>query len=157
MNETPPSPRVAFVARLGAWLQVSPLLGIIATMFGMFEAFDILKTRGAGDPAGLSAVIGDMITCIDIAISLAAVGLILVTGTITVCAYRSKWMFKFLRVFGALCLVLSLIPLVFGHFEIGLYLPFGLFFLIFAHVKKEEFMQAPPEKHKLPSCYKLDD
>ncbi|WP_395740983.1 hypothetical protein [Prosthecobacter sp.] len=157
MNETPPSPLVARVAKLGAWLQVAPVLGILAVTFGMIEAFDVLKTSGAGDPVRLSAVIGNVITCFGVASLLALSGLILVTGTITVCAYRSRWMLKFLRSFGALCLVLSLAPFVFGHFEISLYLPFGVFFLIFAKVKKEEFLNAAPEKHKLPSCYKLDD
>jgi hypothetical protein len=153
MNETPPSPLVAFVAKLGAWLQMAPVLGIFAVAFGMIEAFEVLKTSGAGDPARLSAVIGEVITCFGVASLLALIGLVLVTGTITVCAYRSKWMFKFLRSFGAL----SLAPFVFGHFEISLYLPFGVFFLIFAHVKKEEFMRALPVRHKLPSCYQLDD
>ncbi|WP_395749959.1 hypothetical protein [Prosthecobacter sp.] len=157
MTETPPSPLVAFVAKLGAWLQAAPVLGIVAAMFGVIEAFDVLKTSGAGDPVRLTAAIGDMTTCIEVAALLALSGLVLVTGTITVCAFRSKWMFKFLRSFGALSLVLSLLPLVFGHFEISLYLPFGLFFLIFSHVKKDEFMRALPVRHKLPSCYKLDD
>ncbi|HBJ83494.1 MAG TPA: hypothetical protein DDZ88_06405 [Verrucomicrobiales bacterium] len=93
-------------------------------------------------------------TCI--AVSMALIGLVLVTVAITAFRYRSKWMFKFLRFYGVLTIALSLV-LVFGQFKINLYLPFGFYFLIFAQVKKGEFMQAAAAKRKLPACYKLDD
>jgi hypothetical protein len=156
--ETSPVPqRGAFIAKLGAWLQVAPVLGIIATMFGMSKAFKVLAESGAGDPAKLSAAIGDVLVYTIIAITVAFAGLVLVTVAITVCRYRARWMLKFLRFYGVLTIVLSLGLLVFGQFQISLYLPFGLFFLIFARVKKHEFMQAAPVKRPLPSCYKLDD
>jgi ABC-type tungstate transport system substrate-binding protein len=136
---------------------VAPVLGMIATMLGMAEAFSVLKTSGAGDPAKLSAAIGDVLIYTIIAVSLALIGLVLVTLAITACRYRARWMLKFLRFYDMLTLVLSVGLLVFGQFKINLYLPFGLFFLIFAQMKKEEFIQSVPAKRKLPSCYKLDD
>jgi hypothetical protein len=152
----PPSQSVAFIARLGAWLQFAPLIGIVAAIFGVIEAFDILKARGAGDPVSLNAAMDHVITCISIAFWLALTGLVLVTIAITVCGYRSKWMFKFLRSFGLFAIVLGLVLLAFGQFRLGFYLPFGLFFVIFAQSKKQECLLALPPKHKLPDCYKLD-
>lgn len=156
MNE-PPSNNGAFIAKLGAWLQVSPVIGIVATMFGMAKAFKVLETNGAGDPARLSAAIGDVLIYTMIAFSVALVGVVLITIAITVCSYRSRWMYKFLRFYGLLTIALSVALLVFGHFKVSLHLPFGLFFLIFAQKKKEEFMQAATVKRKLPACYKLDE
>ncbi|MEY2821239.1 MAG: hypothetical protein RJA37_586 [Verrucomicrobiota bacterium] len=156
--EPPSSPqRGALIAKVGAWLQVAPVLGIVGTIFGMSKAFKILAHSGAGDPARLSAAIGDVLIYTIIAVSMALIGLVLVTIAITACRYRSRWMLKFLRFYGLLSIILSAALLVFGQYKVSLYLPFGLFFLIFAHMKKEEFMQAVPAKRKLPSCYKLDD
>ncbi len=144
------------MARLGAWLQAAPVLGIAAAMFGIADVVSIIKTSGAGDPVRLNAAMGDVITYVVIAVSLAFIGLVLVAIAITACGYRAKWMFKFLRFYGLLAIVLSLALLLFGHSQLSFYLPFGLFFLIFAQVKRQEFLLALPPKHKLPDCYKLD-
>jgi len=151
MNETP-SNNGAFIAKLGAWLQVSPVLGII----GMVEAFFVLRTSGAGDPEKLSAAIGNVLTYTTIAVSLALIGLVLVTIAITACRYRSRWMFQFLCFYGLLIIGLNICLVILGHFMFSFYLPFGMLFLIFALVKKQEFIQAAEVRRKLPSCYKLD-
>ncbi len=159
MDESSPSQRGAFIAKLGAWLQVAPVLGIVASMFGIIEAFHVIKYSGAGDPVRLRAVMDKVLVYNLIAVSAALIGLVLLTLSITVCCYRAPWMLKFLRFYGALTLVLSLALLAFGYFKISFYLPylpFAVFFLVFAQLKKEEFMRAVPGKRKLPSCYNLD-
>lgn len=57
----PPRPAATKVAKVGAWLQLLPLLGIMGTTFGMVRAFSTLTTHGAGDPAKLSAAIGEVL------------------------------------------------------------------------------------------------
>ncbi len=155
--ETPlPPQRGAFIAKLGAWLQLAPVLGAIGTFYGMTKAFNTLASSGAGDPAKLSAAIGDVLIYTAIAVSLTLVGLVLVTIAITICRYRERWMFKFLCIYGLLSVGLNLCFLMFGRYHISLFLPFGLFFLIFAQIKKEEFQRTAPRRRKLPSCNSLD-
>jgi lipid-A-disaccharide synthase-like uncharacterized protein len=64
-------------------------------------------------------------------IAVSFVGLILVTIAVTACRYRAVWMFWFLCIYGGL--------MIFSYF-----VPFGLFFLIFALVKKDEFLRTAP-------------
>lgn len=49
------------LAKLGAWLQVLPILGIIGTILGMIHAFSTLSTEGVGDPSKLSGAIGEVL------------------------------------------------------------------------------------------------
>lgn len=84
--ETSSTPqRGSFIAKLGAWLQVASVLGIVATMFGMTEVFAVLETSGAGDPARLSAAIGDVLIYTIIAVSMALIGLVVVTTLAPFC------------------------------------------------------------------------
>lgn len=54
-------PRATKLAKLGAWLQVLPVVGIIGTVLGMMHAFSTLGTNGVGDPSKLSAAIGEVL------------------------------------------------------------------------------------------------
>lgn len=54
-------PRATKLAKLGAWLQVLPLVGIIGTVLGMMHAFSTLGTSGVGDPSKLSGAIGEVL------------------------------------------------------------------------------------------------
>jgi hypothetical protein len=72
MNE-PTSNNGAFIAKLGAWLQVALALGLISAMLAIAEASKVLNTSGAGDPARFSAAIGDILTCIEIAVVLSLI------------------------------------------------------------------------------------
>ncbi|MDP1592603.1 MAG: hypothetical protein Q8M07_32875, partial [Prosthecobacter sp.] len=120
MGVTSPSQRGAFIAKLGAWMQAAPLLGIAAMMFGMAEIIAALGTSDAASyTARVSEVRGYMRNYTAIAVSMALIGLVLVTVAITAYRYRSKWMFKFLRFYGVLTIALSLV-LVFGQFKINL-------------------------------------
>lgn len=153
----PPSPqRGAFIASLGAWMQVALPLGLISFMFGVVEGFEVIKTSGAGDPARLSAVVDDILTYLEIAVIVSLIGLILVTLAVTAFSYRSRGMYKFLWGYGLLILSLSLGLWILGFKHLVWHLPFALFFVILGRVKKEEFMNAVPPKRPLPSCYNLD-
>jgi biopolymer transport protein ExbB len=47
-----------YLNTLGTIAAVSPLLGLLGTVFGMIQMFGALKTGGAGDPAELAGGIG---------------------------------------------------------------------------------------------------
>lgn len=47
-----------YLNTLGTIAAVSPLLGLLGTVFGMIQMFGALKTSGAGDPAELAGGIG---------------------------------------------------------------------------------------------------
>lgn len=142
------------MAKLGAWLQLAPVLGMIGTIFGMAKAFNTLASSGAGDPEKLSAAIGDVLIITMIAVSLSSIGLVLVTIAITICRYRERWMFQFLCFYGLLAIGLNLCLLAFQDFRFNHHLAFGIFFLSFALTKKPEFQRTV--SRKLPSCYSLD-
>ncbi len=129
MNE-PPSNNGAFIAKLGAWLQLAQVIGFGGTVVGMMKAFRVLGTNGTADPAKLSRAISEVLTSTFIGIAVALIGVILVIIAVTACRYRAAWMFWFLCIYGGL--------MIFSYF-----FPFGLFFLIFALVKKAEFL--PPQ------------
>ena len=132
MNE-PPSNNGAFIAKLGAWLQLAQVIGFAGTVIGMMKAFRVLGTAGTSDPAKLSRAIGEVLWTTFAGIAVALIGLILISIAITACRYRAVWMFWFLCIYGGL--------MIFSYF-----VPFGLFFLIYALVKKDEFLRsmAPP-------------
>lgn len=129
METSPSPPRGAFIAKLGAWLQLAQVIGLAGTAVGMMKAFRVLGTAGSNDPAKLSAAIGEVLWTTSLGIAISFVGVILVIIAITACRYRATWMFWFLCIYGGL--------MIFSYF-----FPFGLFFLIYALVKKQEFL--PP-------------
>jgi hypothetical protein len=140
MNE-PPSNSGAFIAKLGAGLQLAQVIGFAIGFAraapSMMKAFHELDTAGPGDPALLSAFIGEILIAVLIAatggIALSLIGILLVLIAITFCRYRAVWMFWFLCLYG------SLMIFIFWYF-----LPFGLFFLVFGLVKKDEFLRPAP-------------
>lgn len=128
--ETSPSPsRGAFIAKLGVWLQLAQVIGFAGTAAGMMKAFKVLGTAGTSDPAKLHRAIGEVLWTSFAGIAVSFVGVILVIIAVTACRYRATWMFWFLCIYGGL--------MIFSYF-----FPFGLFFLIYALVKKQEFL--PP-------------
>lgn len=132
MNSTPTLPSTsisgAFIAKLGAWLQLAQVIGFVGTMGGMMKAFREIGTPGPGDPSRTSGAIGEVLRSAFAGISVSLVGILLILIAVTVCRYRTVWMFWFLCVYGGL--------MIFSYF-----FPFGLFFLIYALVKKEEFLR----------------
>lgn len=159
MEPSPSSQRGAFIAKLGVWLQVSLVLGV-AGILRAVEAFRAIEGRG-GDAAQLSTTIDEILLNATISSDVALTGLALVTVAITFCRYRARWLFTFLCFYGLLSFGTSLFVVAWlttlGVFLTSLmFCSFGVFFLIFAVVKKEEFERVPVPKRKLPSCYRLD-
>ncbi|WP_395716934.1 MotA/TolQ/ExbB proton channel family protein [Prosthecobacter sp.] len=137
MND-PPSNNGAFIAKLGAWLQLAQVIGFGGTVIGMMKSFKVLSESGRSDPSILNEAIGGMLISTFIGIALSLIGIVLVIIAITACRYRSAWMFWFLCIYGGL--------MSFSHF-----FPFGLFFFIYALVKKDEFLK-PQQEVLPPSC-----
>ncbi|OYW24872.1 MAG: hypothetical protein B7Z55_00945 [Planctomycetales bacterium 12-60-4] len=133
------------MAQLGAWLQVIPVLDIVARGIGITQELAARHTSGVAYSSRFTAMDKYVYTCTTVAILVALIGLVLITIAITACRYRAKWLFEFLRFYGVIILGLSLV-VEFGRFRLSQYLPFGLFFLIYAFVKKDEFLPATPEK-----------
>lgn len=130
MAEIPAPPqRGAVIAKLGAWLQLAQVIGLAGTVTGMMRAFREVGTSAQSDPTIISGAIGQVLWTTFAGIAVAAVGLIFVMIAITACRYRSVWMFWFLCIYGGL--------MIFSHF-----FPFGVFFVIYALVKKDEFLKA---------------
>jgi biopolymer transport protein ExbB len=48
-----------YLNTLGTIAAISPLLGLLGTVFGMIEMFSTLRTHGAGDPSALSGGIAE--------------------------------------------------------------------------------------------------
>ena len=93
------------------------------------------------NPSILSEAIGGVLISTFIGIALSLIGIVLVIIAITACRYRSAWMFWFLCIYGGL--------MSFSHF-----FPFGLFFFIYALVKKDEFLK--PQLQVLPPSCSLE-
>lgn len=140
MNE-PPSNNGAFIAKLGAWLQLAQVIGIGGTVIGIMKSFKVLSESGHSNPSILSEAIGGVLISTFIGIALSLIGIVLVIIAITACRYRSAWMFWFLCIYGGL--------MSFSHF-----FPFGLFFFIYALVKKDEFLK--PQLQVLPPSCSLE-
>lgn len=133
--EAPPSlQRGAFIAKLGAWLQLAQIIGFGGTVIGMMKSFTVLSDSGRSDPDMLSEAIGGVLISSFAGISLSLIGIVLVIIAITARRYRSVWMFWFLCIYGGL--------MSFSHF-----FPFGLFFFIYALVKKDEFLKPQALAH----------
>lgn len=149
MEAAAPAPHIprkqegGFIAKLGAWLQLAQILGMLGTIIGMTRAFDTLTTDGAGDPARLSGAIGEMLIFTLAGVVLSLAGVVLVIVAVTAFRYRAMWMYYFLWCYGILSLGAE--AWVAFHrlpFLLGYHAPFGLFFVLFAVMKRQEFLQA---------------
>mgnify|MGYP001557316094 CR=1 FL=1 len=131
MPPTLPSTSIsgAFIAKLGAWLQLAQFIGFAGTVKGIMKAFEALGTATPSeDPGHLRMAIGEVLKSAFTGICISLIGILLILISIVVCRYRAPWMFWFLCLYGGL-----MTPTYF--------FPFGLFFLIYALVKKEEFLR----------------
>lgn len=79
------------LARIGAWLQLGPVLGMIGTAVGMMRAFATLKTSQSGDPAVLSGAIGEVLLSTALGIAAAAIGFFFLLTAVTVYRFRPRW------------------------------------------------------------------
>ncbi len=60
-KKTPPSQIGPILARIGAWLQVTLVVGVVRTVIGMKSTFAELGKTGGSDPGALSEAIGDVL------------------------------------------------------------------------------------------------
>jgi lipid-A-disaccharide synthase-like uncharacterized protein len=125
MNSAP-SKAGKVLAQVGVASQASWVIGVIGTALAMMSAFKTLGSTGAGDVSNLSAAIGEALVSTAAGITVASVGLILVIISVTACRNRAPWLFWFCTIYG------GLITLLLN--------PFGLFLLVYALVKRQEFL-----------------
>jgi hypothetical protein len=78
-EKTPPSQTGPILARIGAWLQVTLVVGLVRTVIAMKSAFAELGKSGDSGPGALSEAIGDVLKYSLIGMSLSFVGLILLS------------------------------------------------------------------------------
>lgn len=79
------------LAKIGAWLQLGPVFGMIGTAVGMVRAFSTLTTSQSGDPALLSGAIGEVLISTAIGIAFAAIGFFFLLTAVTVYRFRPRW------------------------------------------------------------------
>lgn len=113
------------LAKLGAWMQLALLIGLAGSIIGMMSAFHVLGSAapGVSDPSELSAAIGHVLWSTFVGFVFSLIGGILICIALLGTCYRAPWFFWFLVLDG------------FIH-------PFGLFFIIFALIKRHEFFPA---------------
>jgi hypothetical protein len=129
MNEPTPNSG-AFIAKLGAWLQLAQVIGFAGTVNGMRQAFTALNSKAPANPPILTSAVREILWTLSAGLAVSLVGILLVLIAITVCRYRAVWMFWFLCLYGGLMILTY-------------FFPFGLFFLIYGLVKKDEFLRKP--------------
>ena len=124
-----------WLAVIGAWMQVAPVLGMIATAIGIMRAFAALSSApsGIGDPSQLSAAIGEVLIATFAGMLIAPVGAIMLLVAVFSMRYRSPWLFWLLIVLGALYLL---------AFPLGTII--GVVFLVVALTKRQEFLPPLP-------------
>ncbi|MDZ4289166.1 MAG: MotA/TolQ/ExbB proton channel family protein [Prosthecobacter sp.] len=113
----------ALLARIGVWMQVAQVVGVAFTVWGMMHAFEVLGASTAADPARLSGAIGVVLYSTAGGVAAGLVGCIFLTISITTYHYREPWIFWFLLTYGLLCT------------------PFGLFFLVYCLIYRDEFLR----------------
>jgi len=65
-----------FVNALATIASVSPLLGLLGTVFGMIQTFNAIRSEGIGNPAALAGGIGTALICTAAGLSVAIPALI---------------------------------------------------------------------------------
>ena len=127
------------LAILGLLLQIGPLVGMGCAMVSMVSFQDKLMVRGGVDQSALQLPLAQMFAPVIIGFAVGVVGAVLMVLALTVCRYRAEWFFWFVVVFGVLSL---------GAFPIGT--GFGVFFLVYALTKRDEFLKKPVAVPSVP-------
>jgi len=120
-------------------MQTAQVIGFMLSWFGMREAMSqgrpVSATPDASlqDVSAMTAAMGEAFDFFLVGIGIAVLGLILVIIAATRYRYRANWFFWFLCIYGAAMIMTYMFP-------------FGLFFVIYAVMKKNEFdLEPPPE------------
>ncbi len=129
-----------WLAVIGAWIQIVPVLGMIGTVIGMVRTFTSLTAHsGIGDPSQLSAIIGEVLIATFVGMLIALIGAIMLLVAVFSMRYRSPWLFCLLIVLGALYLL---------AFPLGTII--GVVFLVVALTKRQEFV--PTLSNEVPTA-----
>lgn len=94
-EKTPPSQIGPILARIGAWLQVALVVGLVRTVIAMKSAFAELGKSGDSGPGALSEAIGDALKYSLIGMSLSFIGLILLSIALFYHKFRRGWVWFF--------------------------------------------------------------
>lgn len=144
MNETLPSQRGSFIAKLGAWLLLAQILGYLIFGLAAMLFLDLDKPNPTVD-------IWMLFVPVPIGIFLSLIGAILIVAAITVFRFRSSWMYHLLSFYGPLLICIHFYSVVWNVSTPGFWLIFclfslftGLFFFVFALAKKNEFLRITP-------------
>lgn len=141
-----PLPRAqegGFIAKLGAWLQLAQVIGVLCALTGMMRALHSTEDDGLTSPEKFSVAIGDGLVFTFSGLALSLAGVVLITLAITAFRYRAMWMYYFLWCYGLLSLVVQTWASFKGfHLALAGHVSVGLFFIVFAMVKRQEFLRA---------------
>ncbi|MES2594161.1 MAG: MotA/TolQ/ExbB proton channel family protein [Verrucomicrobiota bacterium] len=86
-----PGIQVTTLAKVGAWLQLAPVFGLVLTVLGMMKAFSTLGADGVGDPAQLSGAIGEVLISTAIGFAVGLIGFVLLGIAILGQGCRARW------------------------------------------------------------------
>ncbi|GAA5144137.1 hypothetical protein GCM10023213_33590 [Prosthecobacter algae] len=89
----PPVSKGRDLARVGAWLQVGLVIGMVMTVGGMVRAFRLVGAAEVADPAKLSAAIGEVLIYIMVGVVMSLVGAVLMLVAVYSSGYRAQWLF----------------------------------------------------------------
>lgn len=82
------------LAKIGAWLQLCPLIGLLGTVIGMMRAFKMLGTQGIGDPSQLSGAIGEVLIATYIGQFGGLIGSVFLALAIWRYGFRPRWIWS---------------------------------------------------------------
>lgn len=120
------------LAKIGAWLQVSQIIGFGLAFSAMSKAAP--ANPNAADttvaPEVLSAAMGQAIQYLLIGIGVSVLGIMMIIMSAVIFRYRAAWFFRFLCIYGGAMILSHMMPL-------------GIFLLIFAILKRNEFEKDP--------------
>ena len=126
-----PLARGKMLAKVGAWMQMAPLIGVAATIIGTLRAFKGLRSAGINDPRALAGQIGEVLIYTWIGLCIGQVGLLLIGIALLTTGYRARWIFWLLMIYAALLL---------WSFPIGSAVSIALLYYGFTH--RSEFFKS---------------
>ena len=102
------------LAKIGAFLQLGPLIGLAATGIGMIHSFNTLEKANATDPRELAGKVGEVLIFTAIGFTLGLIGLAIIFTALFTTPYRSRWIFWLLLIEGMLLLLAFPVGTVLG-------------------------------------------
>jgi hypothetical protein len=79
------------LAKVGAWLQLAPVLGVLGAVWSLKAAFAELGKSGASDVGALSARIGELLVLVTPTFLLGAAGCVMLGAAVFVQRRQAGW------------------------------------------------------------------